>query len=338
MEIGSTRSKGTKPQARKYAAYTILVGYLAAVVWVLTSLDTSSGVSSIKWHEFALLFLLAAAVSGSNAVILRLSCSVFRCSVSWIEALGLTSASGLLNTLPVRVGTGFKGLYLVYLRGLPVSAFASIAGVTAAVALVTIGFMGETGVILNWLSEGAFGGGLGVLAVAYAAMLVSGVAILILGPAILRLKFPRAFHRFISSLSNATTSLVANPGFVAKVALMSVLGVALIALRLHLISDLLDEPVNLSAALLLATAGAVTTWVSIVPGGLGLREGAISGTFVAVGGGLEAGVVIATVDRVVGLIRDLVVGAPWIFVARRNIGHIFDSEPKVAPSGLKPTI
>ena len=308
----------------RYVGSAFVVIYLLAMVWVLAKLDTSQGLSSINWYSFVLLLMLATAMSVLFAVVLKVSCGVLQCNLSLIEALGLTAASGLLNTLPARAGTGFKGLYLVYLRGLSISDFASITGVTAAVALMISGLSGMAGVTTMWLTEGTPRGGLGA---AYGALLISVALALTVGPVLLRLRFPFGLERFIKPLSTATNSLTANPIFVGKIAVLDLLGLSFVALRLYLIATLLGEPISLPAAILLANAGAVSTLMSVVPGGLGIREAAISGTLVAIGGGLEAGIVIATLDRVVSLVRDLIIGGGWLITIRHTVGDLIRGEP-----------
>lgn len=311
---------------RRYLALSFSCIYLGALVWSLSNLGAAHALSDVGWARLVLLLLLAALISASSALVLKISCQRLECHLSLVEALGLTSATGLLNTIPVRIGTGMKGFYLVYLRGLPISGFASITGVTAAVAFTLYGLTGVLGVSISWFSVDRSSVGLQLLLATYASMVVAGTLALTLGSSLLHIRLPSRVSRLMSSFTNATMYLTTNPGFMVKIIILISLAIILVGFRLQLISSIFDVHLSFPESILLATAASVSAFASIIPGSLGVREAAISGTFVAIGGGLETGFVVAAVDRIVGLIRDLIIGGTWAITSRKIIGDLLRSK------------
>jgi len=73
------------------------------------------------------------------------------------------------------------------------------------------------------------------------------------------------------------------------------------ALRLWLASEALGQHIDLSQALALSVAGAVTVAVGFLPGGLGLRELLVASLSPLIGIPFSTGVLMASVDRLVWL-------------------------------------
>ena len=307
---------------RKAIAYSLTVAYVGAIVYVLTRLDASRSLLTIRWYEILPLFGLGVTTSAVNAAVLRMTCAALKCGVPWAEAFGLASANGLFNALPVRAGLGFKAAYLVSLRRLPIAGFASITGVTAAFTFVTAGLLGAVAAVVSWLSDSQDSGSMGLVGLAYVLTSIVGIAALVLGPTLLRLRFPWGLKRFAVPLAAAASSLTASPLFVTRLAVVVLLGVLVVTLRLFVITALVDEPIGVLSAVLLSTSGTLAMYASVVPGGLVVREAAISGTFVAVGGGLEAGVVIATLDRALSVFRDVIIGGAWLVIVRKHLAGL----------------
>ena len=306
---------------RRYLAFGFVVAYIAAAIWLVLNIETPREISSVSWSQYLLLIIVAAMMSGLWAAILKISCKAFQCNLTLIEAFGLTSANSLLNLLPLRLGTGFKALYLVGFRGMSIAEFTSVTGVAVSIALVTFGIGG--GLALGYFSlfERSWGFAVFGLGMAYLGITVLGTALLLTAPLVSRIRFPFGLQRFITPVAISVARLTGNRGLIANMVGIGLASVVVIGLRMWLIADAVGYDISFPGAVLLGTAGWVLTVVNVVPGAIGIREAAISGTFVAIGGGFEAGLVIAVIDRVVLLVRDLIFGGAWLVGARRILAN-----------------
>ncbi len=315
---------------RRYLVFGLIVVYLAAAIWLILNIETPREISSVSWSQYLLLIILAAMMSALWAAILKISCKAFQCNLTLIEAFGLTSANSLLNLLPLRLGTGFKALYLVGFRGISITEFASVTGVAVSIALVTFGIGG--GLALGYFSlfERAWAFAVFGLGMAYLGITVLGTALLLTASLVSRIRFPFGLQRFIVPVAVSVARLTGNRGLIANMVGIGLASVVAIGLRMWLIADIIGYDISFSGAVLLGTAGWVLTVVSVVPAGIGIREAAISGTFVAIGGGFEAGLVIAAIDRVVLLVRDLIFGGAWLVGARHILVYSIRHKEPIA--------
>ena len=312
---------------RRYVLSALAVVYLAALVYVVAGFEHSRLLLTLSWTDFAVLSILSLATTILNGLFLKVACHALGCQIAKIEAVGLASANSLLNYLPLRVGLGFKAAYLASVRGLSVSGFASITGVSAAMTFVCAGVLGAGTSLWQWQFSVPRQTSLGVLGALYVATAVLGVTLIMGGDAILnRLRLPWGLSRFSAPLSGALSTLTRDMAFQFQTYGLNLAILMVVAARLYFVSLLVDAPVTLSEAILLSTAAAVAVFVSILPAGLGVREAALSATYVVLGGSLETGLLLSTIDRIVSLFWAIIVGSVWLWASRHQIGGLASNE------------
>ena len=311
---------------RRYVLSALAVVYLAALVYVVAGFEHSRLLLTLSWTDFAVLSILSLATTILNGLFLKVACHALGCQIAKIEAVGLASANSLLNYLPLRVGLGFKAAYLASVRGLSVSGFASITGVSAAMTFVCAGVLGASISLWQWQFSEPRQITLGVLGALYGATAVLGATLILGGAGLKRLRLPWGLSRFSAPLSGALSTLTRDMAFQFQTYGLNLAILMVVAARLYFVSLLVDAPVTLSEAILLSTAAAVAVFVSILPAGLGVREAALSATYVVLGGSLETGLLLSTIDRIVSLFWAIIVGSVWLWASRHQIGGLASNE------------
>lgn len=303
---------------RRYVLSLLVLAYIAVIIYAVLRFADSDAVLSIGWKDVIWLSLLSLTNIVLNGIFLREACRALGCFLTGVEAVGLASANALLNYLPLRPGMGFKAVYLASVHRLPVAAFASIAGISVAVALICAGLLGATASLWLLRAPDSSNTSLIVIAVAYAAMASGGLALIVAGGYILRIPLPSSVRRYTDTLTRSIAALSRQRAFQARAYPLTTTVIIIVSVRLYLVAGLLDSPVSAGEAVLLGTAAAISTFVNILPAGLGVREAALSATFVALGSSAETGLLVGAVDRLVALVWAALVGTLWLVAARRQ--------------------
>jgi uncharacterized protein (TIRG00374 family) len=156
------------------------------------------------------------------------------------------------------------------------------------------------------------------MAYAYGAMAACGLSMVVAGGYLDRVPLPSLVSRYAETLIRSIAALSRRRSFQVRAYPITLTILIVLAVRLYLVAGVLDSPVSAGEAILLGTAMAVSTLVNIMPAGLGVREVALSATFVALGGSVETGLMVAAADRLISLVLTALVGILWMVSARRQ--------------------
>jgi len=192
--------------------------------------------------------------------------------------------------------------------------------------LVTIKSLSDDGATYrSAISAGAIPG-LAWLAV---TGIVGGVAVAIAGSPILGLAVVAGgilIGVITSVMFRSAAPVEGRPRLAISIVLVEFGWLGVSALRLWLAAEALGLHIGLDQALALSVAGAVTVAVGFFPGGLGLRELLVAGLSPLVGIPFNAGVLMATIDRIVWL-AFLAAIAVWISAStHRDAGSAVSGE------------
>lgn len=235
--------------------------------------------------------------------------------MSLYENMMLASAANFGNYMPLRAGTLVRATYMKQVHGLSYSRTGSIFGIRVVLMVVSTGALGLIGVIGLWASGGAFSLEL--------CLVFSGLLLL----AALAFAFPLPKFRGRSGrLSRAWSDFRAGFEMMqtradvsTQVCLIMLLQHALIGARLVVALDSVGAVTSPFAIVILAPLLGLSTFISIVPGGLGIREALMGYVSFATGTAFSRGLFAASIDRVVMLLVTATLGlAGFIYVWRRT--------------------
>lgn len=252
-----------------------------------------------------------------------------------IENWLVFTAGQLGNQLPGQIGSLFKFRYMKVVHDFGYVRSGSNYGANLVITFASSGIAGLLGLVItdagggdpSWVLYLAFGG-LAVLSLALFLLPLPPLPFL-----------PGRFASAWDGLRGGWDELRTQPAVGLAVLGLDLGKYVLVAVRFDLAFGLLgvDEP--FWYFLVIAPAAGLAGAVAFTPGGLGFREGFVTGAAVGLGSELDDGLLAATVDRGVLLASALVFGSiGWIVSSRRMAratgGRPADGPPP--PAGTTP--
>lgn len=199
------------------------------------------------------------------------------------------------NLLPLSGGFVAKGLYLKSRHRTELKRYFPA---TAALTVCYVSTNGIIGLVVMAYRALAHGYGMpGAITVGFALMAAS------IGLVWLPLErvAPGRTSQLASKLDRGWLVLARNPSLLLGLLLLQILGVLLVAGRFLIFFRLLSMEVGFAECLAFSSATVLTRLVSIVPGGIGIREGIVAGMGVAMGLDFAASAVAVSIDRAFAL-------------------------------------
>lgn len=299
-------SRSSRPRWVSAVQYVIAFAGVAALsAYVVVHRDQITPVLELQPVYLGGVFLLLFLANLSRAKLFQRLFLSLDPRVGLWEMFILHQAGILLNLLPGKPGTLLRADYMKQRHGLAWSRFGALyliwnllmVAVASALALVALAAGGAAGT-----SQGAG------LALAFALALVTALALLVL-PIPSPTREGRLMHVARSILAGRRALVSDVRGMAVAVSLL-VVGFIMEALRLGLVYDAIGYSVPVYVFLILGCAGVVGSFVSITPGGLGVREALLAGTASLLTVEPEVAVVAAMMDRAAALVWLLVIGTP----------------------------
>ena len=232
------------------------------------------------------------------------------------DVFSLTAASALVDQLPVSAGVVSKGLYLKRWHAVSYTRFFSA---TLALFFCYTGINGFTGILTllfqAWMTQRA-----------PSALLLAGFAGMAACPLIFLLpveKFPmpEPVYRRLEQALSGWQVISQSPRLLARLVLIQLILMFLLALRYWLAFDMLSQDVSLAQALLFSNASILTQLVSIAPGGLGVREALVGAVAAFQGFDTAVSVVAVSLDRLVSSLVIFVCGGFGLVVMGRRLSE-----------------
>jgi uncharacterized membrane protein YbhN (UPF0104 family) len=240
------------------------------------------------------LVVLTWLVVGGEHVLLYRACGIH---VGFWECVLLMAGSGFGNYLPMRLGTVLRARYLKSLHGFSFARFGSAFGVRTILMLVASGILGLVAAIgVAWGS-----GRLSVeLLLAFLAMIVLpaiGWVTPLPGGTGGGGRIGRIFRDFVEGVR----TLRHRPGTSLAVLALIVVEQASLVVRFSVASTATGGEASPASLLVLAALATLTSYLSVTPGGLGVREAVMGYATYATGAPFASGVYVGTVDRAIQL-------------------------------------
>jgi len=287
--------------------WVLLLASVGFVVWILVSRgDDLKAAFRLTPGIFALITLSSFATFALNGIELQVLAGRFGRRIPFLDGQILGLMVSTLNYLPMKTGTVLNGVLLRARYRLPLSDFTALVAGSSVVHLWMCGVMAGVALLL--------GGGHTAWGLLFLLAPTAGVAVLVLwGRLRTTGRFDSHGNKFVRAASRAVDGvggMFSDGRLLAKDVAINIGLVTLWAARSYWSFQAIGIHASFGSVLTMSALGILFTRLSIIPGGVGLREtGAAFGAAIA-GLTAEAGFAASVIDRAVMLVWLLVIGVP----------------------------
>jgi hypothetical protein len=290
-----------------------LVVALAFIGWVLAAnRDELTLAFSLTPAVFASISVLALLEFVLNGLELKVLTRGFDTEVPHGDAFSIGLMVSVLNYLPLKAGTVLNGVVLKSRYSLPLSEFASLIAASNVIHLWTAAALAGGALVLG--GEPRTGVALiGVPTLGVIGLIVWGrrrSAGWLEGH---DSRLVRAAGRAVDGLGH----VFATPRLLAAEAAINLAIVLLTAGRMAVALDAVSARVSFGRALVVSSIGIIASLLSVVPRGLGFKEGGAAAGAVLARVSAAAGFAASVVERAVTLVWLLALGVPATLHQRR---------------------
>lgn len=292
----------------------VLLAFVILGVFITRNVDRLVKLFQLSYDRLLLLAFLALISSLFNGWVNHLLYTYLGLNIPFLSSYGLATVNTLANQLPLSGGLFAKGIYLKRKFDLPYTKYFSATIALFIVFLATNGTIGLTLLnVFHW-SMGTpspflinFGFGLMITSI-FLLWIPLQIAIL-----------PEKWRGYLRKMNEGWLVLKKN-----QILLISLIGVQLLAiltmgLRFWLAFRFFAQEMSFHLCILYASATILTRLVSIIPGGIGVREGIVAG--MAAVFGFEPGVSVIAIglDRLVSTIVVAILGTGFTYLFSKQL-------------------
>jgi uncharacterized membrane protein YbhN (UPF0104 family) len=315
---GSAAGRPPTSSRRRLVAFVIGVGLVVSgVVWALQQHQLLEALRRVSPAMIAALFALSAMALMAQALRFRVAARAFGASLGIQESLELTLVNGMAQLwAPARTGLLVRAAYLRASYGISLARYGALT-ITSELVLFVVAALLGAGCALAGSPSNPVIGGLFCLAV----LAVAGVYVACDRLAVAGRNLPRVGER----LDDFRTGLGVwrrHPVEARRLAAWSTLVVALHGLRLAASFAAVGAAASLTDVMIIQAAVALSIFIAVTPGGLGMKEGVVVGVAAALGIDVGVAVLASLVDRAVSVLELIVGGlAAMPMLTRRTVSH-----------------
>jgi uncharacterized membrane protein YbhN (UPF0104 family) len=277
---------------------------IAAVVWIAQDWEQVSEAVSLSPAHMAALAILSLLSILLVGLLNQFLVEHFGVQMKIVQWSSLALASTLTNyLLPLRAGIALRAAYLNQRFGLTLGKFTATLAVFYVMTVLVNSLLGI--LVLAWLGwrTGVVSWPiLGVFAVVGAGCL----AALLLGPGLADRPQHRGWRRLVQQALQGWQECRRSHRLLRRVAGLVVLATLIQALRMMVAFAAIGQVIDLAAGLFLGALLMLSTFLSITPAALGIREAAIVFSSLATGVTPELSLLAGALDRAASIV---VVGA-----------------------------
>jgi len=271
----------------------ILIGFVA-YLWSNRTLFTE--VSRFTLTDVFLCALLIVATwvttSAQSYVLFRAS----QCNIRFFECVVLTVASIFGNHIPMRIGTVARIHYMQRMHQLDYVTFVSISSVRLVLTMISAGALGLAAVLTMVYQGSPLS--LELLAM-FIAFTVGPSLIYVFAPKSLEFGGTNVFLKVINKLIGGIHNLKQRPTVGLFCLGLIFFQHLLTGARFMLVAYLIGQPLEPSTAAVLVSVTAISNFLAITPGGVGVRESVMGYATLATGANFTQGLMTGAVDRVI---------------------------------------
>lgn len=272
---------------------------------------------SLDARVLALMTLGAIGTYATSGMILQALVGHFRMRMPFSETFLLGLMDGTLNYLPMKAGTVATGAYLFSRLGLSPAEYAAIVVGNGVVNLWTTTTL--SGLVLLVAGFATLPGvALCVVPTIAVAGLMAWSARRSFAPA----RGRRRVVRIALRLAEGLGSISGDRRLIGELVLVNTARVAAASFQLYWAFRAVSASVSVGEVVLLSALSVLAQRATVIPGGLGLKEGGIAGAAALVGIPVPVALAAAVIDRAIQIATVLVLGVPaTAFLSRSLRNH-----------------
>lgn len=246
----------------------------------------------------------------NNGLVLKYLLEPFQIKLKFKEWFGLSVVTTMGNFLtPFRGGAGARAIYLKTKHGFPYSYFLStLLGIYIIVFLVN-SLVGLLTMILLYFFYGIFNI---IIFIIFLCLFLFLLGIVIFSPKIKETKYP-FINKFINVI-NGWHLIKSNKKIIVVTGLISLVNVVIMVLVMFLEFRVFGINISLLDALFLSIVSALSLFISITPGALGIREVVIAFTATVINIPISQALAVSILDRAIGLAFIFILGPIFSYI------------------------
>lgn len=302
-------------QRMKKYGYFVLVAFLLgyAGYFLLKNPENLVRFTSLSIPEIAGLLWLTLMIFAGLGMQLALALDPYGIRLSYHESFQLSISNTFLNYLPVKPGVVAKGIYLKTNHNLSMGNYmAALSG--SQILWLLVSSLAGVGAGVVWMvgDSDVYGPGVRLLMLMMAASFSMSVIVFLYSDKVGSICSKGFIGRKFKTFFESFRLWKFEGGFVGKYLLVSVFVFLLFSSKIWLSFYLAGLDITILSALFMQSCLAIGFAFSIVPGNLGLREGALVSLAVILGMQAETALLAAIIDRISSLIPAVVLGPYYV--------------------------
>ena len=295
-----------------YKTLIIVIFTVAVIYYAFIDLDQLTIIFDLSFnYTFLLTFLVVCSVFARGLINTQFYRNL-NVPLSLMEGIGIAVLNTIGNLLPLSGGFFAKGLYLKKRYKLQFSyylpatlslfaCFVSVNGITSLISLFLLYILYDVKISVYLL--------LGFSFMSFSIALQW-----------LPLKYKNLSQRVrtvIDNIQNGWSILREKKKVLLRIIGIQIIFLLLISFRLWIIFEIFSYEINFLICLIFAGASVLTSFVNILPGGLGVREGIIGGISYLLGNSFGLSALVVAFDRCFAIVITLILFFCCSFVLSR---------------------
>lgn len=235
--------------------------------------------------------------------------------------MGVAVMQSFLNYLPLKGGMFANALYLKQWHNFSYMKFISMIGSSGLITILSVGLIG-----LIVSSFYYFYGNISMILPCLFSSLVVFTLLFIVFSA--RFDFSEGALKRLNQVVEGWNMIRTERTSLVSLILLDLLSALIFSMRYYIAFRAFSMNIPFWYCLMLAPLSILTTFISVTPAGLGIREAVIGFTSKILGTGLNPGMYAASLDRAVVMF--------WVFILGPIFGYVLIEREKIPPNGERP--
>lgn len=299
---------------KTYLPILLVLGALIIVgLFIFHNADRLSKLLDFSTSNLVIFILLVFLTAFENGLVNYLLYRNLGVNISVLLGFGLATVNTLANTLPLSGGLIAKGLYLKKKFELPYSKYLSATGALYICFLTTNGIVGL--VVMNGLHWWAGIKSPLILNIGFGLMALS--FLLFWFP--FRVNFiPEKWQKYVGKVEEGWQIFINDAGLLFILIGVQIVAIVTMAFRFWLAFRFFSQDVSFLQCVLFSSATILTRLISIIPGGIGIREGIVAGMAAVFGFEVSISVLAVGLDRLVSTSVIAILGTLFSYILSKD--------------------
>ena len=290
------------PKKIKFIVRLLLVIIAVAIssYYIFNHLNEFKKIFQLNWYEFIILSVITIASLASNGLLYKILLRHFNIDLKFKEWFGLTALHTYSNYLFIRGGLFIRGIYLKKFHRLSYTNFIVIFGFMSIIQIFCISLFSVFAMLFKYFISNIFNI---YLFIFFALLALVSLIPFLLSEKLLKFLTKRSRHLLLAT--NEWLKIRKRMNLMVPLAFFIIIYILLFSLRIFLIYNMLFEPIQFSSAIIMASIGFLSIFISLTPASLGIKEALMSYAMELMGGKFATAAVVASLDRAIVVI--------WVF-------------------------